>query len=153
MTPPGHWAKIAGAQFAGGDAPPERQLFVLAATMIAIHDAVIVCWRTKFRDWVPRPSQVASDIRPQIPVPNFPAYTSGHATISAAAAETLGFYLPEQREKLLSLAREAAQSRVWAGIHYPMDSEMGLEQGERVGRFVTARLVEGRPLAEQVRLR
>lgn len=38
-------------------------------------------------------------------------------------------------------AQEAADSRLYAGLHYPMGNQNGLNQGERVGRTVTETLL------------
>jgi membrane-associated phospholipid phosphatase len=37
-------------------------------------------------------------------------------------------------------AREAAQSRLYGGIHYPMSIENGFAQGEQLGAVVLSRL-------------
>jgi membrane-associated phospholipid phosphatase len=71
-----------------------------------------------------------------IPTPPFPSYTSGHATISTAAATVLGHLFPADQPALLAQAFEAKQSRLWAGIHYPADNDMGAAMGDAVGRLV-----------------
>jgi membrane-associated phospholipid phosphatase len=74
-----------------------------------------------------------------IPTPPFPSYTSGHSTVSAAAATILGHLFPADEADLLARAEEAKNSRLWAGIHFPLDNEMGAVGGHLVGRLVAAR--------------
>jgi membrane-associated phospholipid phosphatase len=111
---------------------------VLAFMNMALMDVSILCWRTKFKYWQMRPSQVDKTIVPSFPIPNFPSYPSGHAAFSAAAATFLGHRFPDERQELTRLAEEAAQSRVVSGLHYPFDCEAGLWQGRRVAETAIA---------------
>lgn len=40
----------------------------------------------------------------------------------------------------MDAANEAAQSRLYGGIHYPMGIEHGMTQGDHVGALVVSRL-------------
>ncbi|MCC6792160.1 MAG: alpha/beta fold hydrolase [Thermomicrobiales bacterium] len=70
-----------------------------------------------------------------IPMPPFTSCTSGHSTISMAAATVLGHLFPADRDPLLAHANEAKQSRLWAGIHYPIDNDIGAAMGDLIGRI------------------
>ena len=74
-----------------------------------------------------------------MPTPPFPSYTSGHATISAAASTVLAHLFPEDEVALAARAEEARNSRLWAGIHFPIDNDMGAVAGRMVGRLVAER--------------
>jgi membrane-associated phospholipid phosphatase len=39
-------------------------------------------------------------------------------------------------------AEEVKQSRLWAGIHFPIDTDMGALGGAMIGRLVVARARE-----------
>ena len=67
-----------------------------------------------------------------ITTPAFPSYPSGHATFSGAGAGVLAYFFPAAAQKVKDMAAEAAQSRVYAGIHYPEDSRDGLILGRNV---------------------
>jgi len=71
--------------------------------------------------------------------PNFPAYTSGHSTFSAAASEVLAHFFPSDAAKFRKWADEAAMSRIYGGIHYRFDAEEGLAQGRAVAAFTVAK--------------
>ena len=102
-------------------------------------DAFIACWDTKYSYWTKRPFMRDPDIEPSILTPNFPSYTSGHATVSAAAATILGHYFPEQAKRWIATAEEARDSRLWSGIHFAVDNEHGFEMGRSIGAYVIER--------------
>ena len=74
-------------------------------------------------------------IRTIIGLPNFPSYTSGHSTFSAAAATVLTYLFPSGREYFEAEMEEAAISRLFGGIHYRSDIEVGKDHGRRVGGY------------------
>ena len=65
-----------------------------------------------------------------IGLPNFPSYTSGHSTFSAAAAAVLSYLFPSGTRPFNADRDEAALSRFNGGIHYPSDINVGKEYGE-----------------------
>ncbi len=71
--------------------------------------------------------------------PNFPSYTSGHSTFSGAAAEVLAYIFPAEANAVRAWAIEAAESRIYGGIHYRFDSEVGLTQGRAVAAYTITR--------------
>jgi PAP2 superfamily len=64
--------------------------------------------------------------------PNHPSYPAAHGCLSTAAATVLARLFPLDRDRLPSLGKEAAEARVWAGIHYRFDIEAGQEIGRKV---------------------
>jgi membrane-associated phospholipid phosphatase len=102
-------------------------------------DAAISCWYTKTYYYFPRPSQADPSIKTLTGVPNFPAFSSGHSTFSAAAATVLGYLFPSDAAKFSAMASEASMSRLMGGIHYRMDCEFGLKYGKLVGDKAVAR--------------
>ena len=109
---------------------------VLALIGVAIADGEIACWDAKYTYWVARPITVDPTLDVLFPTPPFPSYPSAHATISNAAAVVLAHLFPDDAADLLDLAEEAAASRAWAGIHYPMDNDAGIALGREVGYLV-----------------
>ena len=71
-------------------------------------------------------------------LPNFPSYTSGHSTFSAAAAEVLSYLFPSGHGTSDRQKDEAAISRLYGGIHYRSDIEVGKEHGTRVGGYTVS---------------
>jgi membrane-associated phospholipid phosphatase len=102
---------------------------------MAMHDAAVGCWETKFFYFNPRPSQMDPEIKTVTGVPNFPAFTSGHSTFSAAAATVLTYLFPQDSKYFQSQALEASQSRLFGAIHYRSDIEKGVDHGNVIGGF------------------
>ncbi|HEY9008613.1 phosphatase PAP2 family protein [Ohtaekwangia sp.] len=137
-TPPGHWNDIAAEYIRDANYSEVRAARAFALLNVALHDAAVCCWETKFYYFNPRPSQMDPSIKTGTGVPNFPAFTSGHSTFSGSAATVLSYLFPSNSEYFLGQASEASNSRLYAGIHYRSDIEVGLKQGKNVGGFAVA---------------
>lgn len=107
---------------------------------IAMYDAFVACWDSKYHYWLARPVTMDPAINTVFSTPPFPSYPSGHSTISTAAAEVMAEFFPDRKAYYHDLAVEASNSRVWAGVHYRFDIEWGDSLGARVGKAVVARL-------------
>ena len=94
FSPPGHWMNIVGIAAKKAKADFGTTVCAYTKTSIALFDAFISCWDEKYRSNYVRPETVINkyfdaDWQPYIQTPPFPSYTSGHSTISAAAAEVM----------------------------------------------------------------
>jgi hypothetical protein len=160
-TPVGHWLAI-GSQLVTQlrlSADQAAEMFVLVT--LAQADAFIAIWHEKYRLSLIRPvtyirRYIDSAWTPAIITPPFPEYVSGHSGQSASAATVLTALLgPVAFEDSTDLALghpvrrfgsfqeaadEAAQSRLYGGIHFPMGNENGKVLGRCVGRMVLERL-------------
>jgi membrane-associated phospholipid phosphatase len=110
---------------------------VLALTSVAMADAAVACWDAKYTYWTARPITADPNLEVLFPTPPHPSYPSAHAPISNAAAVVLVHLFPHDALDLLALGAEAAASRGWAGIHFPVDNDAGLLLGRNVGYLVT----------------
>jgi len=138
-APPGHWDAIAAEDFITKNFSEVRWARNMALVNMALMDAAIVCWDTKTFYCNPRPTQMNPAIKTLTGIPNFPAYISGHSTFSGAAATILGYIIPERAAAYQAMAAEASVSRMYGGIHYRSDCEMGLATGKKVGDYAVAR--------------
>lgn len=101
------------------------------------YDAFIASQDGKYTYWYLRPTQLDRTLAPLFSSPNFPSYPSNHSTLSTARAEVLAYLFPERAGYIRALAREAGDSRIWAGIHFPMDNQAGVTLGKNVAqRFI-----------------
>src|SRR5215207_6306397 len=123
------------------DKPPEAaRAFVLVS--MAVHDAVVACWDAKYAYWAMRPFQIDSELKPLFSAPNPPSYPAAHACISTAVGYTLAGLFPRDAESLRSLAKQAGDARMWAGIHFRSDVEAGRAIGDAVAALaIPLRLV------------
>ena len=162
FSPPGHWMNIVGIIANKQKADFATTVYAYTKTSIALFDAFISCWDEKYRSNYIRPETVitkyfAPEWQPYIQTPPFPEYTSGHAVISAAAAEVmtgifgdnisytdsseLEFGIPNRSFTSIKMAaKEAAISRVYGGIHYRYSCEAGSDEGVKIGAFINQRL-------------
>ena len=135
VTPPGHWNAIAVPYISKAAYSEVRAARAFALLNMALHDAGVGCWDTKFTYFNPRPSQMDPTIKVEIGLPNFPSYISGHSDFSAAAADVLSYLFPSGTAYFNSQRDEAAMSRLYGGIHYPSDIKYGVIQGKQIGDF------------------
>jgi hypothetical protein len=159
-TPPGHWIAIV-LQIAERDGLPLRtRAQVLARLGIAVADAFIACWQSKYDYDLLRPVTYIRRVidpawSPLLITPPFPEYPSGHSTQSGAAAAVLtavfgeGFAFDDATHvddglpvrsypSFAAAAAEAALSRLYGGIHFRPAIDRGLEQGACVGAHAVA---------------
>jgi undecaprenyl-diphosphatase len=68
-----------------------------------------------------RPSDVYVTPTPLVHAPHDGSFPSGHATVSFACATLLSFYAPRAAPAFFLLAVAIAWSRVYVGVHYPLD--------------------------------
>ena len=174
ITPPGHMLYIAMQLL------QDRGLsFIELARAFALIgmtqcDASICAWDNKYHYDVVRPESAVRVRAPAfgspdrrvvlqpgwrsyIPTPEFPAYTSGHSTFGAAAAEMIALILgrddvafsgrspdevlwPQLQgvnrhwTGLSRMAEENGLSRLYGGVHWAIDNAQGLESGRALAR-------------------
>ena len=105
---------------------------------IAIYDAAVACWDAKYAYWQVRPPQLDPAFKSLFPPPNHPSYPAAHGCLSTAAATTLARLFPRDAEALLALGKQAAEARIFAGIHYRSDINAGQALGRAVAEQVMA---------------
>lgn len=159
-TPPGHWISIGWQVLAAEKADLATTVDVMARLGVAVADAFIGCWDTKFEFDLIRPvSYIKRVMDPKwealLITPPFPEYPSGHSTQSGAAAVVLAGLFGEKHgftdatheadgiaarryDSFWQAAEEAAISRLYGGIHFRSAIERGLEQGQCVGAYTVA---------------
>ena len=119
--------------------------------------------------WYPLGAQATNTGGPNI-TPPFPAYPSGHAVFGGALFEVLRAYVPDatpftflsdefngknkdvygyvrpaqpaQFSSLSDAEKSNGDSRIWLGVHWQFDSDVGTLQGNKVGRHVLANFAQ-----------
>lgn len=160
FTPPGHLIAITAQLVNERHLSLSSSAKLFAQVGISLNDAGILCWKYKYKYNVLRPvtyirSYIDSSWTPTIGTPPFPAYTSGHASFTAAAGGVLSArfghnfaftdqqkvaegFAPRTFNNFQSMMNEAAISRIYGGIHYEFDSEIGKQTGLDITRRVLA---------------
>jgi hypothetical protein len=137
-TPPGHWNLIAAPYVRNAEFSEVRAARAFALLNMAMHDAAVACWDVKYFYFNPRPSQMDPELKTVIGLPNFPSYTSGHSTFSGAAAEVLSYLFSSARSTFEAQRDEASISRLYGGIHFRSDLDVGKAHGQRVGGYTVS---------------
>lgn len=113
---------------------------VLALLNMAMMDASVAAWDTKYTYWLLRPYQADPGISVPIFEPPFPSYASGHATFGGAFERVMSHFLPQDAATFHYWAEENAVSRLYGGVHYRFDSEVGLWMGRTIGDWAIQRI-------------
>jgi membrane-associated phospholipid phosphatase len=117
------------------DQNPPRVARIYALIASVRFDAFIASQDGKFTYWYLRPHQLDPGVVPLFAVPNHPSYPSNHSTYSAATSEVIAYLFPGRADFIRALGTEAGDSRIWAGIHYPMDNVAGVQLGKSVAQL------------------
>jgi PAP2 superfamily/PEP-CTERM motif len=161
----GTWirAGLTIAEDEGLDTLGFAQVFATLSTGLA--DAAIGVWDAKYdyRLWRPITAIQNGDIdgnaltvgdpnwSPLFPTPGHPSYVSAHSGLSATGStilasffgddEAFTFSIGPDTRSFTSLSQaelDAANSRLWGGIHFRFDNDAGLALGHKVGANVLA---------------
>jgi membrane-associated phospholipid phosphatase len=153
--PAGVWNEVALAYLRDRQPSEPQAERAMALANVAMADAGVAAWDAKYAYWDPRPENGVQDLgvdpawKPYIDTPFFPSYISGHATYSGAVSEVLSYLFPDNAAEFRAKAEEAANARLWGGIHWRKDNEVGLQVGEKIGRLVVDRAeADGAPAAD-----
>ncbi len=161
ISPAGHWINITAIACRQKNLDMMESAEAYTLVSLALADGFLSCWAEKYRSNGIRPityiqRYIDSTWKPNIQTPPFPEHSSGHSTISAAAATVLmklfgpvpfdddtETYLgmPIRRfNTFMEAAQEAAMSRLYGGIHFRHGNEAGTRNGKEIGEHVMRRI-------------
>ncbi len=109
---------------------------VFALANMAAFDVLNACFDAKLAYYLIRPSQADPQIHLPIGLPNHPSYPSGHSCITASYAAVLVDAFPDEADHLDAMVEDAGLSRMYGGLHYRFDCEVGHTLGRQVGEWV-----------------
>ncbi len=172
ITPAGHSISMLNDVLTHESANLETATVAYAKLGIALSDAFLACWKTKYIYNLCRPvtyirEHIDTSWLPLIGTPPFPEYPSGHSSQSGAMSgvmtdlfgnnyaftdDTHGSNLggPRSFASFEEAAHEAADSRLYGGIHYTFGNDAGLDIGtivaENVNELFSELFVEVEPV-------
>jgi uncharacterized repeat protein (TIGR01451 family) len=160
ITPPGHSMFLVNKLIKEEGENLEFAAIAYAKAGMAVSDAFVNCWKTKYAYNLMRPityirKYIDPAWSPLIGTPPFPEYTSGHSTQSGAICAVMeslygsskafvdnlygtSYGGPRSYPNFEAAAYEAAISRLYGGIHYQFSNTLGVEVGKSVGSNINA---------------
>ena len=166
FSPPGHSYNLATITIKTAQPNLFKAAETYARVGMAVADAFINCWKCKYTYHAQRPwSFIYYNVDTLWgtfwPEPPFPAFYSGHASQAAAATTALSDLYgsnfrfiddshlgrPKDMQRLVEYkarsfnsfweaALESANSRLYGGIHNCQDNEVGLTEGQKIGKNI-----------------
>ncbi len=159
FSPPSRFIAITNQVVDKEDADLALTLYTNLKVGIALNDAGVACWHSKYFYNIERPVSyirrtMDPNWEPHNPFsPSFPAYPSGHATFGASASAVLeDIYgsnyamtdrchegrtdflgMPRSFNAFREMAEENAYSRLPLGVHFWMDAVEGVRHGYAIG--------------------
>jgi membrane-associated phospholipid phosphatase len=169
FSPPARWIAIANQALVLENSSLETAVMAAVKVGLALNDASVSCWNSKFYYNVERPSTYINKfISPTWAVepltstgflkstPSFPAYPSGHSTFAAAAAEALTSVLGRNvamtdkchegrtdfngKPRSFNNFYEMAEEDAYSRIWLGVHWRMDCEEGVRLGYLVGRRV-------------
>jgi undecaprenyl-diphosphatase len=101
---------------------------LVLTTVLVCYLADILAYAIKLGVDRPRPG-----LEPLVRLPTDPSFPSGHAATSFAGATMLSAFAPRYRLVFFVLAAGIAFSRVYVGVHWPIDVLAGAALGAALG--------------------
>jgi len=165
-NPPVFWDGVATALSARRHLTLSENARLLALINVAMADAGIACWDSKYfyNFWRPitaiqlgdtdgNPATTADPSwQPLLTTPPYPEYVSGHLATSAAAVRLLVAYFGENTQFTVESAGmpgvvrpftsfsaaldELRSARIWAGIHFRTADDAGQTMGTAVAEWI-----------------
>jgi hypothetical protein len=172
ITAPGHWLNILRQVIQQDKVTLDRGAFAYALSGMALNDAWICCWKTRYVYNLLRPVTYIREVMKHsewlsfVPTPPHPEYTSGFAAMAGAVCEVLATIFgneyqfmdhtydytgmkPRKYYSFEALAKEAGESKWLGGIHYRFSVEAGLQEGKMVAKNVVKLTLEKDPGLKQ----
>ena len=139
-SPSYHWVQWLEQRILSAGVNTPNATRQMAALNVAIYDAMVAAWDSKYAYNRPSPAQADPSFHPLLAGPNVPSYPNDFAVAGGAAAAVLSYFYPADAASLTSLAQEAGRSRLYAGVAFQSDYNAGLQLGDQVGQLVVKRV-------------
>ncbi len=168
VSTPGHYLNILEQALETQHPSLEIAAMAYALCSITVYDAAISTWESKYTFNLVRPITYIRNVlghpswNSLLTTPAHPEYTSAHASLSAANADALesifgaNYSFTDHTHDYLGIAprsfssfracgEDAANSRLYAGIHYQRSIDLGLIQGRTIAQNILNTLVLKKP--------
>lgn len=134
-----HWVQWLLNRIATAGVNTPNSTRQMALLNVAIYDAMVAAWDSKYAYRRALPAQVDPTIQTYVQPVDAPSYPNEYAVAAGAAAAVLSYLYPADANSLQASAEEAARSRIFAGVSLPSDYFAGLQLGKQVAGLVIER--------------
>ena len=171
ITAPGHWLNILRQVLQRDNASLDKAAYAYALCGLALNDAWICCWKTRYVYNLLRPVTYIREVMKHedwlsfVSTPPHPEYTSGFAAMAGAVCEILATIFGNEYQitdhtydyagmksrtyySFQAMAKEAGDSKWLGGIHYRFSVEAGLQEGRMVAKNIVKMLSENQKVLE-----
>jgi membrane-associated phospholipid phosphatase len=99
---------------------------------VAIYDATIAAWDTKYAYNRLRPFLADHRIKVLVPKPESPSYPCEHSVAAGVASTIIAHFFPAMADSVNTMAKQVMASRIAAGVAFPSDTRAGFELGKKI---------------------
>lgn len=99
---------------------------------VAIYDATIAAWDTKYAYKTARPFVADSRIKVYAIKPESPSYPCEYSVAAGVAVTVISHFFPSMADSVNRMARQLMDSRIAAGLAFPSDTRAGFELGKKI---------------------
>ena len=92
---------------------------------VAIYDATIVAWDTKYAYNRPRPFVADKHMKCYAPKPESPSYPCEYSVAAGVAVTIISHFYPSMADSVNRMAQQLMASRIAAGVAFPSDTRAG----------------------------
>lgn len=165
-TPAGHLYSLALVLSREKEFTLKQTLQLYLTLGVALNDAIIECWRLKYKYNLIRPityihNHITEDFQCVLTTPPFPEFPSGHSFQAGAAQEVFIHFFGDDThivdrtnvgrsdinsmeysyDSFSEMANQMSVSRFYGGIHYLKTLEISLFYGQKFGRNTVEKLL------------
>jgi membrane-associated phospholipid phosphatase len=121
-------------------------MFAAMLLSVAIYDATVAAWDTKYAYERPRPFDADKRIKSYIVNPESPSYPCEVAVTAGVASTIIARFYPKLADSVRKMAVQAMASRIAAGVAFPSDTSAGFAFGKRIAELEIERTKNYMPL-------
>jgi membrane-associated phospholipid phosphatase len=118
---------------------PKNGVLALMLTSVAIYDATVAAWDSKYAYKTKRPFEADKRIQLLTLKPESPSYPCEYAVTAGAAATIIAHFFPAMKDSVNRMAQRVMASRIAAGVAFPADTKAGFELGKQIAEKEIAR--------------
>jgi membrane-associated phospholipid phosphatase len=102
---------------------------------VAIYDATVAAWDTKYAYHRPRPFEADNRIKSYVVKPESPSYPCEVSVTAGVAATIISHFYPRLADSVKKMAVQAMTSRIAAGVAFPSDTSAGFALGKKIAEL------------------